>query len=105
MTKPIDPFTRLPWRMVDDDRFASVYEDDSAFALYCRLKMAADMAWPASAPLPFGAKKAVLKRLADAGVVSLLAANRYRCPDLDEDRTRRQRGTGQDPDGDPETAA
>jgi hypothetical protein len=101
MTKPIDPFARLHWRIIDDARFATVYSDDSAFALYVRLHMAADMAWPASSSLPYGAKKSALDTLVKARVIVLLTGNRYRVPVLDDDRSRRQPGTAPDPDGTP----
>lgn len=112
MTKPIDPFSRVYWRVIDDPKFVEVYADDHAFALWVRLLMAHDMAWPASAALPFGTKRSALKMLTDAGIVDLVPGSRFRVHGLDAERGKRQKrpdddsapagtdkGPGRDPGG------
>lgn len=101
MTKPIDPFSRLYWRLIDDEKFAEVYPDDHHFALWARLLMAAEMAWPASAALPFGARRASVDKLVEVGLVDLLPGNRYRIHGMDDEQGRRRPGTRRDPDGTP----
>ena len=91
MTAAADPFSRLYWRLIDDAKFVDVYPDDHHFALWARLLMAADMAWPASASLPFGARKVSLRRLVDAGIVDVLPSGRFRIRGLDAERAKRQK--------------
>lgn len=111
MPKAVDPYSRLYWRLIDDEKFAGVYHDDHAFALWTRLLMAADMAWPASAALPFATRKAALKQLVDVHLVDLLPGGRYRIHGLDAERGRRQQrargaaGARWDDDGDPGSTA
>lgn len=90
MTKVADPYSRLYWRLIDDAKFAEVYADDHHFALWARLLMAADMAWPASTALPFGTRKASLDKLVSVKLVDLLPGNRYRIHGLDRERGKRQ---------------
>jgi hypothetical protein len=99
MTKPIDPYSRLYWRLIDDEKFATIYLDDAAFALWARLLMTADMAFPASASLPFGTKPRSLAKLVGVGLVDTLPAGRYRVHGLAAERDRR--GAGREPDGNP----
>lgn len=105
------PYSRIYWEVMDDPRFAAVYDDDGAFALWVRLLMTADALWPSAAPLPRGAKPKALSKLVDAGIVDLAPGNRYRIHGLDNERERRKalattRGpdadrtvTGRSPDG------
>jgi hypothetical protein len=95
------PYSRVYWSVMDDERFADVYGDDGAFALWVRLLMTADALWPAAAPLPRGAKPRALGKLVDAGIVDLLPGDRYRIHGLDSERERRkQLATTRGPDGD-----
>lgn len=84
-----DPYLRVYRRNVDDPRFEMVYASDSALATWLRLGLEADAAWPASAPLPYGVKRAALKTLQEAGLIVLQPGNRYRMPDLDTEREKR----------------
>ena len=90
MTKPVDPYTRMYWRLIDDEKFVEIYPDDHHFALYVRLLMAADMSWPASASLPYATRKTSLQKLCDVGLVDVLASGRYRIRGLDAERRKRQ---------------
>lgn len=90
MPKPVDPYSRLYWRLIDDEKFAEIYGDDHHFALWCRLLMTADMAWPSSAALPFGTRKASYQKLVNVGLVDPAAGNRYRIHGLDAERSKRQ---------------
>lgn len=103
MTKPVDPYSRLYWRLIDDPKFAEVYDDDESFALWARLLMTADMAWPTSAALPFDTKRKPLAKLVDVKLIDLLPAKRFRVHGLDAERAKRQnrRGDDADPAGDP----
>ena len=85
-----DPYLRVYRRIVDDPRFARVYPDDRALAIWLRLSMEADAAWPSSASLPYGTTKATLALLEEVGLIVRQAGNRYRVPDLDEERDKRR---------------
>jgi hypothetical protein len=89
MTKVRRPYSRLYWELLDDPKFASVYDDDAAFACWTRLLIAADMAWPASAGIPHGTKKGALARLVSVGLVDQQAGSRYRIHGLDKERKAR----------------
>lgn len=82
-------YARLYLELVDDPKFASIYDDDRHFATWCRLLMIAEGAWPASAHLPRTAREASVKALADVGLVDLLPGDRYRIHGLDREREHR----------------
>lgn len=84
---PPDPYSRSYWRFADE--FPEIYADDSAYALWSRLRDEADKAWPSSAPLPYGVKKRALAMLVDAQLVYPQPGHRYRIRGLDKERERR----------------
>ena len=90
VTRPVDPYSRLYWRLIDDEKFVDIYLNDHHFAMWARLLLTADMAWPSSAALPYGSRKASLQKLSDVGLVDLLPGNRYRIHGLDAERGTRQ---------------
>jgi len=90
MTKALDPYSRVYWRIVDDDRFSTIYGDDRHLAAWLRLLIAADQAWPASANLPASARPASVQALVDVGLVELRAKGIFRIHGLDAERSRRQ---------------
>lgn len=85
------PYARLYLDLVDDEKFAGIYEDDHHFAAWCRLLMIAEGAWPASAHLPSSrlARPASVKTLADAQLVDARSGDRYRIHGLDKERGER----------------
>ena len=91
MTKTRDPYSRVYWRAIDDTKFASVWDDDHALSAWLRLLVAADMAWPASATLYHGVRRAALKVLCEVGLVDMQAGGRYRIHGLDKERAARAR--------------
>lgn len=84
------PYSRVYWSVLDDPKFDSVYGNDAAFALWVRLLINADALWPSPAPLPRSIKAKSLTVLVDAGLVDLLARDRYRIHGLDSERGRRR---------------
>ena len=92
------PYSRVYWSVADDPKFAGIYDDDPAFALWTRLLMAADALWPAPAPLPRRARPRPLSKLVDAGLVDLMPGDRYRIHGLDAERGRRGAAARRDPD-------
>ena len=103
-------YVRVYQTVVDDPKFAGIYDDDHHFSTWVRLLMAADAIWPASCPIPFGTRKASLTALVDAGIVDLMPDDFYRIRGLDAERGRRsaaatrpptgtQLGPKRDPDG------
>lgn len=82
-------YVRVYLTVVDDDRFAGIYDDDHHWATYTRLLMLADIAWPASASLPRSARRASVAALVTAGIVELGASDRFRIHGLDPERQRR----------------
>lgn len=89
MTKARDPYSRVYWKAIDDPKFARVWDDDHALSAWLRLLVAADMAWPASATLYHGVRKAALRLLCDVGLVDMQAGGRYRIHGLDKERNAR----------------
>jgi hypothetical protein len=86
-----DRYTRHFWRFADE--FPDVYDDDAAYATWCRLLRLADMAWPVAATLPFGAKKAAMAKLTmdrDGGpLVQMVTSTTYRIRGMDKHRAKR----------------
>ena len=105
------PYSRVYWSIVDDPKFATIYDDDRHLATWLRLLLVADQAHPASAPIPHGVRKVSLTALVDAGLVDLGTGHRYRIRGLDAERARRKAfatsrppsggdsGTERDPNG------
>jgi hypothetical protein len=97
------PYSRVYWSIVDDPKFATIYDDDRHLAAWLRLLMAADGLWPASCPVPASARKASLTALTDADLIDLMPGGRFRVHGLDAERGRRRdaarTGTKRDPDG------
>lgn len=91
MTAQSDPYVRVYYSIIDDERFADVYDDDASLALWLRLLLTADAMHPAPSPLPFGIRKSALARLVKAGIVELITGNRYRIHGLDAERAKRHR--------------
>lgn len=89
MPKPKRPYSRVYWEAIDDPKFAKVWDHDGALACWLRLLVAADMAWPASASIPYGTRKASLDILIRAGLIDLVPGSRYRVHGLDPERQSR----------------
>lgn len=89
MTAQDDPYVRVYYRIVDDPKFADVYDDDAAFALWVRLLLHADAMYPAAATLPNGTRKAALAKLVEAGLVDRGTGHRYRIHGLAAEREER----------------
>lgn len=82
-------YSRVYWSIIDDPKFATIYDDDHHLAAWLRLLLIADQAHPASAHLPSNVRRASVKALADVGLVDL-TAGRYRIHGLDAERGRRR---------------
>ena len=89
MTKPTDPYSRVYWRIVDDERFERIYADDHHLAAWLRLLLGADQSWPASAPLPSAVRRSSVTALVSCGLVELRQPGFYRVHGLDAERGRR----------------
>jgi hypothetical protein len=85
------PYSRIYWAIIDDAKFATIYDDDGHLATWLRLLLIADQAWPASAHLPSTARRRSVAELARVGVIDLLPGSRYRIHGLDPERERRGR--------------
>lgn len=88
MTAQTDPYVRVYYSITDDPKFADVYDDDAALALWLRLLIVADAIHPAAAPLPVVNPDA-LAMLVAAGLVDLVGTTRYRIHGLVKERERR----------------
>ena len=84
------PYSRVYWSVVDDKRFAGIYESPAHLGSWLTLLMIADQAHPASAHFPRHLPRRSVKALIDAGLIVPLAANRYRIHGLAAERARRQ---------------
>ena len=81
------PYSRQYWRFIDE--YPLIYEHDAAYALWSRLLITGDMAWPASGSLPLSTRPKALAMLTDAGLVQVLPAGRFRIPSMDKERQAR----------------
>lgn len=83
------PYCRVYYSIVDDPKFANVYDDDRALAAWLRLLIVADMAWPQSAHMPSTTNRKAVAILVGAGLVDIQSGGRYRIHGLDAERNRR----------------
>ena len=89
MTAQDDPYVRVYYRIIDDPKFADVYDDDRALALWLRLLLHADAMYPAPAMLPPAFNKKALDKLVRAGLVDVGTGYRFRIHGLQVERDRR----------------
>ena len=83
------PYSRVYHAIVDDPKFAAVYDDDRRLATWLRLLIVAEQAHPASAYIPTGTNRAAVTSLVDAGLIDLGSGSRFRIHGLDAERERR----------------
>jgi hypothetical protein len=96
------PYSRIYWSIIDDPKFATVYDDDKRLATWLRLLIVADQAHPASPSIPFGTDKKALAHLTEVGLVVLGTGFRFRIKGLDAERIRRRPpNAGPPPEPDP----
>ncbi len=84
-----NPYSRVYWSIVDDAKFATVYDDDRRLATWLRLLICAEQAYPASAYVPAGTNRPALLALVDAGLVDLGTGSRFRIHGLASERDMR----------------
>lgn len=102
MTKPLDPYSRVYWRIAEDPRFASIYPDERHLGTWLRLLMLADAMYPTAAPVPATARAVSVAALVDCGLIQLIPGGLYRVHGLAAERERRSRtGTPEVPDRNP----
>lgn len=89
MTAQDDPYVRVYYSIVDDPKFADVYDDDAALATWLRLLLHADAMYPAAATLPRGTRKVSVDKLVKVGLVDMGAGYRYRVRGLAAEREKR----------------
>lgn len=65
-------YSRLYHSILRDPKFATIYPDDRAWALYTRLLMASDAGWPSPVHLPRSASRYAVAKLVEAGVIVLI---------------------------------
>lgn len=82
-------YVRVYYSIIDDPKFATVYDNDRHLATWLRLLMTADPVWPASAQLPASAKPASVAELIRVGLVDLTSGGRFRIHGLDAERNDR----------------
>jgi hypothetical protein len=89
MTAQADPYVRVYYRIIDDERFTTVFDDDHRLACWLRLLLIADGTYPAPAPIPAGVKRAALGHLVDVGLVELAPGGRFRIHGMEAERGSR----------------
>ena len=82
-------YIRVYHEAVDDPKFADVWDNDARIALWVRLLVAADLAWPQSAMIPRSAKKPALDALVACGLVDLVSRDQFRIHGMDTERKGR----------------
>jgi hypothetical protein len=83
------PYSRIYHSIVDDPKFATVYDDDRRLATWLRLLIVAEGAHPSSAYIPEGTNRGALAALVECGLVDIGTGRRFRIRGLDAERTRR----------------
>lgn len=91
MSNDRDPYSRHYWKLVDDEKFVGIYDDDHHYATWSRLLMVADQAWPASAHLPASARRSSVAKLAEVGLIDILPGGRFRMRGTQAERERRSK--------------
>lgn len=86
---PSGRYSRVYWEIIDDPKFLSVYDDDRALATWLRLLIVADMAYPATPPVPVGTQRRALEVLESSGIIELVGSSRFRIVGLAAERDRR----------------
>ena len=89
MPKVRRPYSRVYWEVIDDPKFADVWDDNHSLATWLRLLLAADMAWPASASIYHGVNRQALDKIVRVGLVDLQPGSRFRIHGLDKERESR----------------
>ena len=82
-------YSRVYWSIQDDPRFRGVIDDDRALALWLRLLLASDAAYPVRLPLPHSSKP--LRKLIVARLVLPAPGGTYRMRGLDDLRAERSK--------------
>jgi hypothetical protein len=82
------PYSRVYWGIVDDPKFDTIYDDDRHLAAWLRMLVIADQSYPTSAQVPANIRRASVKALVDARLISV-TGKRYRICGLDAERERR----------------
>jgi hypothetical protein len=82
-------YSRVYHSIVDDPKFADIYDDDRRLATWLRLLIVAEQAHPASAYVPAGTNRAAVHALVEAGLVDLGTGSRFRIHGLEAERARR----------------
>lgn len=90
MTAQSDPYVRVYYRIIDDPKFADVFDDDARIACWLRLLLLADGTWPAPAPVPANVKRGPFQHLVRVGLVDLVAGGRFRIHGMDPERGERR---------------
>jgi hypothetical protein len=85
-------YSRIYHTVVEDDKFAEVYDDDRRWAAYTRLLMAAESAYPSPAPLPRWLADDVLEHLASVRIIEVVRGTSYRIVGLKAEREGRLNG-------------
>jgi hypothetical protein len=84
------PYSRVYWSIVDDPKFAGVYDNDRLLATWLRLLILADQSYPASPAIPLGTNVKSLDKLVEVGLVDRGTGFRFRVHGLDKERARRR---------------
>jgi len=83
------PYSRVYWSIIDDPKFATIYDNDHHLAAWLRMLLVNDQSHPASGQIPAGVQRASLRALAEAGLVDV-TGRRFRVHGLDAERERRR---------------
>jgi hypothetical protein len=83
------PYSRVYHSIIDDPKFAGVYDDDRRLATWLRLLIVAEQAYPASGNVPTGTHRPSVAALAEAGLIDLGTGSRFRVHGLASERDMR----------------
>ncbi len=81
-------YSKLYWRFAVE--FEEAFHDDAVLATWCRLLVAADIAYPQPVEVPRRVPEAVLEKLASMKLVKLLPGDRYEIRGMKAERERQR---------------
>lgn len=81
-------YSRVYWSVMDDERFADVWPNQSALGLWLQLLLLADASWPVRPNLPPPSDELTL--LVQASLIIPVGRYQYRVRGMDDEKVRRQ---------------
>jgi hypothetical protein len=86
-----EPFARVYYTIVADERFTDIYPNDAHLATWLRMLLVAEGTYPAPAPITRKTNPKSLKALVDCGLIELVGDDHYRVHGMRAEREKRSK--------------